>query len=71
MKTICFKCKCEMQLVRKTVTHQLMKKEITVHNVPMYVCNTCNNSFYIMDKKLEKCLDEAYMQNKHEINFEG
>lgn len=71
MKTICHKCKSEMEVVHKTVMHKVFNREITVHDVPIYQCSTCDNAFYVLSKKLDDRLDEAFRFGKTEISFEG
>ena len=71
MKTICWQCNNEMELLHQTVSHTLANKKISVHNVPLYTCSTCNNAFYVMSQKLEECLEEAFLQGKSEVLFEG
>ena len=60
-----------MEVIHKTVTHEVFKKEITVTNVPIYQCSTCDNAFYVLSKKLDDRLDEAFRFGKTEISFEG
>lgn len=66
----CRYCKHTLTERIGSFTHFMLKKEITVHNVPHFICENCNHSFYVFPEKMDALLQDAFLKNISEVEFE-
>lgn len=68
MKTCKF-CKHEVIKKEGSFTHTIFGKDVTLNDVPYFVCVNCNHSFYEFPKEVEKVLTDLALKGQSEGNY--